>query len=128
MQSRGFPNCFIMHMFQSAFTANFPHLLEELTTHIAYILGQAIERGATVVEVSQAAEEAWVKTILEKGTGAMGAIGSPDCTPGYYNNEGQEREPTAMQAAPYGGGSIEYFKLLESWRLDGKLAGIELTK
>ena len=128
MQSRGFPNCFLMHMFQSAFTANFPHLLEELTTHIAYILAQAIERGATVVEVSQEAEEAWVKTILEKGRGAMGAIGSPDCTPGYYNNEGQEREPTAMQAAPYGGGSIEYFKLLEAWRQDGQLAGLELTK
>ncbi len=128
MQSRGFPNCFIMHMFQSAFTANFPHLLEELTTHIAYILAQAIERGATTVEVSQQAEEVWVKTILEKGTGAMGSIGSPDCTPGYYNNEGQEREPTAMQAAPYGGGSIEYFKLLEAWRQDGQLAGLELTK
>ena len=57
----------------------------------------------------------------------MGAIGGPDCTPGYYNNEGQERESTAMQAAPYGGGSIEYFKLLETWREDGKLAGIEFT-
>ena len=125
MQSRGFPNCFIMHMFQSAFTANYPHLLEELTTHIAYILGHSLEQDAKVVEVSQEAEEAWVKTILEKGAGAMGALGGPDCTPGYYNNEGQAREPTAMQAAPYGGGSIEYFKLLEAWRADGSLAGLE---
>ena len=127
MQSRDFPNCFIMHMFQAAFTANYPHLLEELTTHIAYILGEAIKRDAKIVEVSKEAEDAWVKTIVEKGTGAMGAIGGPDCTPGYYNNEGQERESTAMQAAPYGGGSIEYFKLLETWREDGKLAGIEFT-
>ena len=127
MQSRGFPNCFIMHMFQSAFTANYPHLLEELTTHIAYILGKALEQDAKVVEVSQEAEEAWVKTILEKGAGAMGALGGPDCTPGYYNNEGQARESTAMQAAPYGGGSIEYFKLLEAWRADGSLAGLEFT-
>ena len=128
MQSRGFPNCFIMHMFQAAFTANYPHLLEELTTHIAYVIGQALEQDAKIVEVSQEAEEAWVKTILEKGAGAMGALGGEDCTPGYYNNEGQNREPTAVQAAPYGGGSIEYFKLLETWRADGKLAGLELTK
>jgi cyclohexanone monooxygenase len=127
MQSRGFPNCFIMHMFQAAFTANYPHLLEELTTHIAYIVGESLAKDAKVVEVSQEAEKAWVKTILEKGTGAMGAIGSPGCTPGYYNNEGQEREPTALQAAPYGGGSIEYFKILEAWRKEGNLAGLELT-
>ena len=125
MQSRNFPNCFIMHMFQAAFTANYPHLLEELTTHIAYIVGEAIKRDAKVVEVSQEAEAAWVKTIVEKGAGAVGALGGPECTPGYYNNEGQEREPTAVRAAPYGGGSVEYFKLLEAWREEGQLAGVE---
>ena len=125
MQSRGFPNCFLMHMSQAAFTANFPHLLEELTTHLAYIMGHALEKGATRVEVSREAEEAWVKTIVEKSQGAMGGIGSPDCTPGYYNNEGQSRSPDALQAAPYGGGSIEFFKLLEKWRDEGDFAGLE---
>ena len=125
MQSQGFPNCFLMHMFQAAFTANYPHLLEELTTHIAYIIGETLERNAKVVEVLPEAEAAWVQTILEKGAGAAGVIGGPDCTPGYYNNEGQEREATALQAAPYGGGSIEYFKLLDSWRSEGALAGLE---
>ena len=125
MQSRGFPNCFIMHMSQAAFTANFPHLLEELTTHIAYIVGHALGSGKKIVEVSKEAEEAWVQTILEKGLGAMGSLGGSDCTPGYYNNEGQQREPTALHAAPYGGGSIEYFKLLEAWRAEGNFAGLE---
>ena len=127
MQSHGFPNCFLMHMFQAAFTANYPHLLEELTTHIAYIIGEAVNKEAKVVEVSPEAEAAWVQTILEKGGGAAGPIGGPDCTPGYYNNEGQEREPNAMQAAPYGGGSIEYFKLLDTWRKEGDLAGLEFS-
>ena len=127
MQSRGFPNCFFMQISQAAFTANFPHLLEELTTHLAHIIGHTLERGARIVEVSHHAEEAWVATIVEKGLGAMGALGGADCTPGYYNNEGQAREPSAIQAAPYCGGSIEFFQLLKQWRAEGDFAGLEFT-
>ena len=126
MQSRGFPNCFLMHISQAAFTANFPHLLEELTTHIAHIIGHAIENDAKTVEVSQSAEEAWVKTILEKGTGAMGSLARDDCTPGYYNNEGKPN-PASAQAVPYGGGSIEFFDLLAQWRADGEFAGLKFS-
>ena len=97
MQSHGFPNCFLMHMNQAAFTANFPHLLEELTTHIAYIVNNALEKGARTVEVVQDAEEEWVKTIVEKADGVAGP-GGPDCTPGYYNNEGQARSSDALRS------------------------------
>ena len=123
MQSHGFPNCFLMHMSQAAFTANFPHLLEELTTHLAYIIGHALSTGARTVEVEPEAEEAWVQTILEKANGMMGP-GGPNCTPGYYNNEGKSPGPTALQGAPYGGGSIAFFQLLEHWRSDGKFQGL----
>jgi len=126
MQSHGFPNCFLMHMNQAAFTANFPHLLEELTTHIAYIVNNALEKGARTVEVVQDAEEEWVKTIVEKADGVAGP-GGPDCTPGYYNNEGQARSSDALQAAPYGGGSIAFFDLLEKWREEGEFAGLEFS-
>ncbi|MDE0886088.1 MAG: NAD(P)/FAD-dependent oxidoreductase [Myxococcota bacterium] len=124
MQSRGFPNCFLMHMSQAAFTANFPHLLEELTTHLSHVIGHALSEGYRTVEVSESAEEAWVETILEKGAGAMGALGGAECTPGYYNNEGQPN-PGAARSAPYGGGSIEFFKLLADWRSEGSFQGLE---
>ena len=127
VQSRGFPNCFFMQISQAAFTANFPHLLDELSTHLAHIIGHALHQGAVTVEVSEQGEEAWVATIVEKGLGAMGALGGADCTPGYYNNEGQARESSAIQAAPYGGGSIEFFQLLEGWRADGNFDGLEFT-
>ncbi|MFP6661775.1 MAG: NAD(P)/FAD-dependent oxidoreductase [Myxococcota bacterium] len=128
MQSHDFPNCFVMHMLQAAFTANFPHLLEEQTTHIAYIVGHALEVGATKVEVTREAEEAWAKLIIEKGAGALGALGGPECTPGYYNNEGQERDSSAAQAVPYGGGSIEFFELLAKWRASGDFEGLEFGR
>ena len=40
-----------------------------------------------------------------------------------YNNEGQDN-PTALQSGPYGGGSIEFFKILAAWRDEGLLKGL----
>ena len=65
-------------------------------------------------------------TILEKANGMTGP-GGPNCTPGYYNNEGKSPGPHALQSAPYGGGSIAFFELLEQWRKDGKFEGIEFS-
>jgi cyclohexanone monooxygenase len=95
----GLSDCFFLHISQAAFTANFPHLLDELTTHVSHIGGHALSRGISTVEVAQDAEDAWVETIKAKGLLAMGALGGPDCTPGYYNNEGKAREPGAIQSA-----------------------------
>ncbi len=38
MHSSGFPNCFIFSITQSGFTVNFPHMLNEQSKHLAYIL------------------------------------------------------------------------------------------
>ena len=43
MQTRGFPNLFIMGPQQGAFTVNYPHLLDEQAKHITYILKHATE-------------------------------------------------------------------------------------
>ena len=48
------------------------------------------------------------------------------CTPGYYNNEGKPAE-RSVQNGFYGGGSIAFFKLLEDWRAEGSLPGLELS-
>ncbi len=125
MQSHGFPNCFIMSVSQGGFTANYPHLLDEVAVHISHIIGHALANDFQTIEASEAAEAAWVQTILENGTGMM--IGGPGCTPGYYNNEGKP-SPGAKQAAPYGGGSIKFFEILENWRAEGSFDGLEFSK
>ncbi len=125
MQSHGFPNCFIMSVSQGGFTANYPHLLDEVAVHISHIISHALENDFQTIEASEAAEAAWVQTILQNGTGMM--IGGPGCTPGYYNNEGKP-SPGAKQAAPYGGGSIKFFEILENWRAEGSFDGLEFSK
>ena len=122
--SHGFPNCFIMSQAQGGFTVNYPHLLDELAVHIAYIVRHALDEGLTSVEASAAAEESWVQTILEKGT-LGGLIGDPDCTPGYYNNEGKPN-PLFDQSVPYGEGSIPFFNILKAWREAGSFEGLEM--
>ena len=124
IHSVGFPNNFIVSATQGAFTVNYPHLLTEVAQHISYIIDQARQQGAEVVEVTPDAEQAWVDTIIEKARD--GAAFQDACTPGYYNNEGQP-SGRATQNTSYGGGSIAFFKILDDWRTDGTLAGLTLT-
>ena len=50
-----------------------------------------------------------------------------NCTPGYYNNEGQP-PPAAAQNGFFFGGPTEFFELLEKWRADGGMPGLELGR
>ena len=52
-------------------------------------------------------------------------IGSPDCTPGYYNNEGQGANPHSSGLLGYPKGPVAYFEYLEQWRTSGAFSGLE---
>jgi cyclohexanone monooxygenase len=124
MHTRGFPNCFIMSFVQAGFTANFPHALNEQSKHVAYIIGEAREQNLRTVEASAQAEEEWVQTIISLAR--LGQKFLEECTPGYYNNEGKPGERSGQNTA-YGAGSPAFFQLMEEWRQEGSLAGLELT-
>ena len=124
MHTRDFPNCFIFSNTQSGFTVNFPHMLNEQSKHLAYILSEADKRDVSVIEVEQQAEDEWVATIV--GLAQVNRDFLESCTPGYYNNEGKPND-RGVRNASYGAGSIAFIKVLERWRADGELAGLELT-
>jgi len=124
MHSRDFPNCFIFSNVQSGFTVNFPHMLNEQSKHLAYILGEAKQRGVVVIEADADAETAWVDTIV--GLSQMNQRFLESCTPGYYNNEGKPGERSVKNGS-YGAGSVAFIKVLEDWRSAGDLAGLDLT-
>jgi len=123
MHSRGFPNCFFFGPAQSAFTATYTFSLDENSVHLAHVMTELKKRGATRVEASQAAEDAWVKTIIQKAR--LTEDFQKSCTPGYYNNEGHVN--VNPQNNTYGGGPIEFFKLMKKWRAKGNLEGLELS-
>lgn len=124
MHVNGFPNCFIFANSQSGFTANYPHMLNEQSKHAAYIISEAAGRQATVVEATVEAENAWVEEVM--ACAIQRQKFAEECTPGYYNNEGQ---PSALAArnGPYGKGSIAFIELITNWRNEGRLEGLTLT-
>jgi len=124
MHSRGFPNCFILGNTQTGFTANYPHSLNEQSIHLAYIVKQCLDSNHQVVEASEEAEEEWVANIISLARNSIEFLES--CTPGYYNNEGKPSE-RSLQNANYGAGPVAFFKVLEEWREDGSLPGLELS-
>jgi cyclohexanone monooxygenase len=123
MHVRGFPNCFIMSNPQAGFTASYPHLLDEQAKHLAYVIQTGIEKAVRTVEATEEGEARWVQQCIDKARNAGDFLES--CTPGYYNNEGKTSD-RSVQNGFYGGGSIEFFKILERWRADGHLEGMEL--
>jgi cyclohexanone monooxygenase len=124
MHSRDFPNNFIFAISQSGFTVSYPHMLNEQSKHAAYIIAECQKRGVTVVEAAADAEEAWVQTIIDSAISRQEF--AEECTPGYYNNEGKPSALAARNGA-YGKGPIAFVKLIEAWRADGGLEGLELT-
>jgi len=124
MHVRGFPNCFVMSNPQSGFTASYPHLLNEQAKHLTYIIQNGIEKGLRVVEATEEGETQWVEQCISKARDAGDFF--ENCTPGYYNNEGQMSD-RSVQNGFYGGGSIEFFKILEDWRAKGDLDGLETS-
>jgi cyclohexanone monooxygenase len=124
MHVRDFPNAFIMSNPQAGFTASYPHLLDEQAKHIAYILTNERAKSARTIEASEAGEDAWVKQCIAKARNVGDFF--ENCTPGYYNNEGKPAE-RSLRNSNYGAGSVKFIELLEQWRADGALAGLELS-
>ena len=123
MHVNQFPNLFVISNSQSGFTANFPHMIDEQAKHVGYILGHVSERQVRHVEANADAEQKWVETIMSLAI--MRQKFAEECTPGYYNNEGQPSQLAARNGS-YGAGPVAFVKVLEDWREAGALEGLEL--
>jgi cyclohexanone monooxygenase len=118
---RGFPNLLFVQPTQGAnLISNVPHNIVDSARTIAVTIRHALDHGFGTVEPSAGAEDAWVELLLS-GPGSM--IGGPDCTPGYYNNEGQDTGAFLGRGYPYGPSA--YFAYIDKWRASGTFDGLE---
>jgi cyclohexanone monooxygenase len=119
----GFPNAFIVQPTQGAnLISNVPHNLTESGKTIAMTIRHALDSGYDEIEVTKEAEDAWLELLLS-GPGRM--LGSPDCTPGYYNNEGQPGGPGRELFVGYPQGAMAFFQYIDEWRTSGDFEGLE---
>jgi cyclohexanone monooxygenase len=119
----GFPNLFIVQPTQGAnLISNVPHNLTDAAKTIALTIQHALEEGYDEVEVTEEAEDAWIELLLT-GPGTM--LANPECTPGYYNNEGQPARPGGELFVGYPAGAMAYFQYIDRWRNKGDFEGLE---
>jgi cyclohexanone monooxygenase len=83
------------------------------------------------VEPSLEAQDAYVDHVREVAVDTSAFV--RECTPGYFNNDGQEiadengeLRPRTYTGEVYGLGYYAFEKLLEDWRSNGDLAGLVL--
>ena len=102
---------------------NFPYLLDVQARHTAWVIAWALNNDAIELEATADAETAWVDTVV--GRSAASAERAKACTPGYYNREGQANAKT-RQGSFFFGSPTEYADILEAWRAQGSLDGLEV--
>jgi cation diffusion facilitator CzcD-associated flavoprotein CzcO len=123
--SAGFPNLFHMGITQNTVTANFPHMLQDQARHITEVIQHAKRSESRVVEPSPEAESGWCETI--ERTESKNRDYQLECTPGYYNNEGQLDKGPGFVGGLYGGGPIEFQKIVDEWLSNGEMKGLKFS-
>jgi cation diffusion facilitator CzcD-associated flavoprotein CzcO len=123
LQVHGFPNAFVVQFAQGAnFIINVPHNWADAGDTIAAVLRHARDSGARIVEPTAEAQAKWVE-LLMTGPGMM-AGAAPDCTPGYYNNEGKGFDSRQSSGVGYPAGAVAFFRYIDGWRKSGRFEGL----
>lgn len=121
----GFPNAFIVQPSQAAnLISNVPHNIVDHANTISAVVAHAEQNGFAKVEPTLAAQDAWVEMVLS-GQGMM--IGSTECTPGYYNNEGAGITEKNRHGLGHPAGAKAYFAHIANWRESGSFAGLDFS-
>jgi len=102
IHTAGFPNMFIMGGYQASFQFNLTDLLQVQGDHIANCIKHARTHDYDTIDVTSESEDWWVhEVIAHRGKTTR----NQECTPGYYNFEGQENR---RQDGNYNGGFPAY--------------------
>lgn len=131
LMTSNFPNQFFLGYYQGGVNGSTTEQYSRQGYHAAYIIQQALERGAVAVEPSEQAEAAYVEHIRETAVDLSEFL--EQCPPSYYNNEGQkitdengEKKFRYFLGEGYGPGWDAFEKLLQDWRDNGELDGLVL--
>ncbi len=121
--THGFPNMGFIGYIQGGINSSVTEHFGRQGAHFAWIVGDALKRGIKVVEPTQEAQDAYVKTYneIKMDVSAM----TSRCPPGYFNNEGGENKWALFPGWGYGWDHFE--AMLAEWRAKGDMEGMELT-
>jgi cation diffusion facilitator CzcD-associated flavoprotein CzcO len=131
----GFPNLFFAGASQASLTANQIMSMDTFAKHIGYVIIEGQRKAGTagaIIESTQAAQDDWGDQVAAV---ALGMSGMGGCTPNYLNLEGEldkllslgpEVQAKMMRGQIWGRGINHYVGVLDKWRSDGGLRGLDI--
>lgn len=95
--------------------------------HVAALIAHFLQAGVTVAEVTVEAEQRWademIRMHIDRSKYEM------ECTPSYYNNEGNhDVAKPSLAGGQYGGGPIGYISVIQDWATTHVDRDISITK
>ena len=112
IHSQGYPNLFIMGGYQASFQFNLTFMLQTQGQHIAECIHYVREHGYETIDAAPETEQWWVDEVIRhRGKTTR----NQDCTPGYYNFEG---EINRRQDGNYNGGFYQYNRHMAELKKD----------
>lgn len=110
IHSHGYPNLFIMGGYQASFQFNLTDMLQAQGDHIAACVDYMRRHEYQTIDATPGAEDWWVREVVDhRGKTSR----NQDCTPGYYNFEGEFQR---RQDGNYNGGFNRYCSHMEEVR------------
>jgi len=104
IHSHNYPNLFVMAGYQASFQFNITDVLQIQGDHIAACIKYTLDHGYQTIDVTPEMEEWWVQEVIDfRGKTDR----NKECTPGYYNFEG---EFNRRQDGTYNGGFKRYIE------------------
>ncbi len=118
VMTHGFPNLFLIGLYQGGLNATVPENFNRQGEHIAAIIKELQARGVSTVEPGLAAQDAWVNHL--RATAFDLTELQTECTPSYFNNEGDLSKGKRWYLGEiYGPGWDAYMAVLSGWRESG---------
>jgi cation diffusion facilitator CzcD-associated flavoprotein CzcO len=110
-----FPNMGVISgLKQAGITWSITFMNRRQAEHFAALVKRNLDAGTTF-DVTEQAERDWLAVLAGKAMTDTTFL--RECTPGYYNNEGQN-ERDSIWLSNYGGGPFEYMQVLRDWIAD----------
>ncbi|KAF2708640.1 flavin-binding monooxygenase-like family protein [Pleomassaria siparia CBS 279.74] len=127
-----FPNLFLSGPWQGANSPNYLFAVDTFAKHASYIFKEANEQSKgkpfAISPTAEAAED-WSMQVAMHSAPMAAIIG---CTPSYLNVEGSlDQAPPEMQmiiarSGLWGSGIENFIDIIEAWRKEGSMQGIEV--
>ena len=133
MTVHGFPNYFQLTVLGNALGANYLFGNGKQASHIVWIINECLENGINSIMPTREAEDQWRIELddsynleINPRAGLVNQ-GRAECTPGYFNSEGDALDKKGLYANTYGFGVLAYLSILQRWRDTAEFPGLIVT-